>query len=135
MAKVKENSTNNLNRKFLTECNLTYAVQLMGGRWKLLILMRLGSGTMRFGELKKIIPNITERMLTLQLREMEEDGLVTRRVFAEVPPRVQYDLTAIGRELIPICDDLHNWGIRHRLQHSSTESTLSHGEVPGMATG
>jgi DNA-binding HxlR family transcriptional regulator len=135
MAKVKENSTNHLNRKFLTECNLTYAVQLMGGRWKLLILMRLEPGTMRFGELKKIIPNITERMLTLQLREMEQDGLVTRRVFAEVPPRVQYDLTAIGRELIPICDDLHNWGIRHRLQHSSTESTLSHGEVRGMANG
>src|SRR5277367_925633 len=127
MAKVKENSTNNLNRKFLTECNLTYAVQLMGGRWKLLILMRLEPGTKRFGELKKIIPHITERMLTLQLREMEEDGLVTRRVFAEVPPRVQYDLTAIGRELIPICDALHNWGTRHRLQQSNTESTLSHG--------
>lgn len=114
MAKIKENSTNSLNRKFLTDCDLTYAIQLMGGRWKLLILMRLEGGRRRFGELKKSIPNITERMLTLQLRELETDGLVTRQVFAEVPPRVEYELTGIGRELIPICWVLDGWGARHR---------------------
>src|SRR5258708_795896 len=102
MAKIKENSTNSVNRRFLTDCNLTYAVQIMGGRWKLLILMRLNSGTHRYGELKKKIPKITERMLTLHLRELEADGLITRQVFAEVPPRVEYKLTDIGLELVPI---------------------------------
>jgi len=86
----------------------------MGGRWKLLILMRLNSGTQRYGELNKKITNITERMLTIQLRELEADGLIARQVFAEVPPRVEYTLTDIGRELVPICADLHAWGARHR---------------------
>ena len=126
MAKIKENSTNSFNRKFLTACNLTYAVQLTGGRWKLLILMQLNSGTQRYGELKKKIANITERMLTLQLRELDADGLITRQVFAEVPPKVEYTLTEIGRELVPICADLHAWGTRHRLQVVGEVSTLSH---------
>ena len=126
MAKIKENSTNSLNRKFLTDCNLTYAVQLMGGRWKLLILMQLNAGTQRYGGLKKKIANITERMLTLQLRELEADGLVARQVFAEVPPRVEYTLTDIGRELIPICLELHGWGTRHRSQVAGEISALSH---------
>lgn len=77
MAKVKENSTNSINLRMLTTCNLTYAINLMGGRWKLLLLMRLETGRMRYSELKRQVPNITERMLTLQLREMEMDGLVT----------------------------------------------------------
>jgi len=105
--KSKEASTNNINRRYLGECNLTYAIQMMGGRWKLLILMRLENGKQRFGELKKQIPNITERMLTLQLREMERDGLITRKVYAEIPPKVEYDLTNIGRDLLPICAGLH----------------------------
>ena len=126
MAKIKENSTNSHNRKFLTDCDLTYAIQLRGGRWKLLILMRLEGGTRRFGELKKNIPNITERMLTLQLRELEADGLVTRRVFAEVPPRVEYELTGIGRELIPICGVLDKWGARHRKVARNAVSPLAH---------
>jgi DNA-binding HxlR family transcriptional regulator len=126
MTKIKENSTNSFNRKFLTDCNLTYAVQLMGGRWKLLILMQLNSGTQRYGELKKKIANITERMLTLQLRELEADGLIARQVFAEVPPRVEYTLTDIGRELVPICDALHTWGTRHRYQVVGEVSALSH---------
>lgn len=126
MAKIKENSTNSLNRKFLTDCNLTYAVQLMGGRWKLLILMQLNAGTMRYGELKKKIVNITERMLTLQLRELEADGLIARQVYAEVPPRVEYTLTDIGRQLVPICDALHGWGTLHRSHVSGEASTLFH---------
>src|ERR1700754_3597405 len=116
MAKIKENSTNSVNRRFLTDCNLTYAVQLMGGRWKLLILMQLNAGTQRYGGLKKKIANITERMLTLQLRELEADGLIARQVFAEIPQRVEYTLTDTGRELVSICDALHAWGTRHRFQ-------------------
>ena len=129
MAKIKENSTNSVNRKFLTDCNLTYAVQLMGGRWKLLILMQLSAGTQRYGELKKKIANITERMLTLQLRELEADGLIARRVYAEVPPRVEYTLTDIGREIVPICDAPHAWGTRHRSQVAGEISILTHGSV------
>ena len=135
MLKIKENSTNSLNRKFLTDCNLTYAIQLMGGRWKLLILMRLEPGVRRFGELKKDIPNITERMLTLQLRELESDGLITRKVYAEVPPRVEYELTDIGRELIPICDALHGWGTRHRFQINGATSALKHKVKAEIASG
>src|SRR5882757_4988896 len=114
MAKIKENSTNSHNKRFLTTCDMTYAVQLMGGRWKLLIMMNLEKGTLRFSELKKRMEHITERMLTLQLREMESDGLLKRTVYAEVPPRVAYELTSISTELIPICMQLSNWGTRHR---------------------
>ena len=114
MARIKENSTNSLNRRFLTECDLTYAIQLMSGRWKLLVVVQLGEGARRFSELKNRIPNITERMLALELRELESSGLVTRRAFAEAPPRVEYQLTKLGRELIPICDSLVQWGSRHR---------------------
>lgn len=117
MGKVKESSTNNKNRKFLTTCNMTYAVQMIGGRWKILIIVSLEKAPKRYGEIKKAIPGLTERMLTLQLREMEEDGLVKRTVFAEVPPRVEYELTSSARELLPICNDLHEWGTRHRGVH------------------
>ncbi|MDF7814097.1 helix-turn-helix domain-containing protein [Hymenobacter sp. YC55] len=124
MTTAKAGSTNSLNRNFLTDCNLTYAVQLMGGRWKLPILTRLNKGKRRFSELKKVIPNITERMLTLQLRELERDGLISRTVYAEVPPRVEYELTVIGKELIPVCLQLHDWGAKHKLLHLGTESSL-----------
>ncbi|UFH33013.1 helix-turn-helix transcriptional regulator [Chryseobacterium sp. C-71] len=115
MAKTKETSTNNQNKIFIADCNVTYAVHLVGGRWKLPILLQLEKEKKRFGELKKIISNITERMLTLQLRELEKDGLVTRTVYAEVPPRVEYELTNIGKELMPVCTELHQWGAKHKM--------------------
>lgn len=121
MANRKENSTNSINKKCLIEgCDLTYAVHMVGGRWKLLILCNLESGTLRFGEIRALMPNITERMLTLQLREMENAGLISRTVYAEVPPRVEYALTKIGTELIPIWKQLSTWGAKHReLAHYS----------------
>jgi DNA-binding HxlR family transcriptional regulator len=88
--------------------------------------MRLENGKQRFGELNKQIPNITERMLTLQLRELEQDGLITRKVYAEVPPRVEYEMTDIGRDLLPICAELHAWGTKHRMLHYGTVSDLTH---------
>ncbi|WP_223649657.1 winged helix-turn-helix transcriptional regulator [Hymenobacter psoromatis] len=93
---------------------MTYAVQLIGGRWKLLIMAGLDKRPLRYGELKRNLSQISERMLTLQLRELEADGILTRTVFAEVPPRVEYELTAIGKELVPICLELSNWGTKHR---------------------
>jgi DNA-binding HxlR family transcriptional regulator len=114
MSKTKEESTNNYNRKFLTTCDMTYAVQIIGGRWKLLIMAGLDKRPLRYGELKKNLSQISERMLTLQLRELEADGMLTRTVFAEVPPRVEYELTAIGKALVPICLELSDWGTKHR---------------------
>lgn len=114
MGRRKENSTNMLNEKSIMECDLTYAVCKVGGRWKLLIMCKLEEGKLRFSEIRKLIPNITERMLTLQLRELEKDGLVKRTVYAEVPPRVDYELTPIAIELIPIWSKLSDWGAKHR---------------------
>ncbi|WP_254153930.1 winged helix-turn-helix transcriptional regulator [Chryseosolibacter indicus] len=93
---------------------MTYAVQLIGGRWKMLIMTGLEKKPLRYGELKKNLEQISERMLTLQLRELEDDGIVKRTVFAEVPVRVEYELTDIGKELVPICLQLSDWGTRHR---------------------
>ena len=114
MGQRKKNSTYTLNEKFLIECDLTYAVNKIGGRWKILIIDKLGTGKLRFGELNKIFPLITERMLTLQLRSLEEDGLVKRTVFAEVPPRVEYELTEIALEFLPIFQSLSKWGNKHK---------------------
>ncbi|CEJ69366.1 transcriptional regulator, HxlR family [Chryseobacterium oranimense] len=114
MGKIKENSTNNINKKYIQECDLSYAVCKIGGRWKLLILNRLKERKLRFSEVRDRISGITERMLTLQLRELEKEGLVKRTVHAEVPPRVDYELTDIARELIPIWEDLEKWGTKHR---------------------
>jgi len=114
MGKLKENSTNNINRQYIQGCDLSYAVCKIGGRWKLIILNKLKDGKLRFSELRNSISGITERMLTLQLRELEKENLVKRTVHAEVPPRVDYELTDIARELIPIWKQLDEWGGKHR---------------------
>ncbi len=104
-----------MNRKMLNDfCGMVYAIDILGGRWKLLILYKLENKTLRFKDLKKIIPNITERMLTLQLKELEKNQLVQRTVYAEVPPRVEYMLTDSGKMLIPIWKKLELWGLAHR---------------------
>lgn len=113
----KENSTNNLNRQFLTECNLTYAMQLLGGRWKLPILMHVNKGFSRFSEIKNSIPNITERMLTLHLKELERDGLVNK-------VKLAYTITLLGKDLIPICLELNKWGAKHKLESHGIASAL-----------
>jgi len=114
MARRKENSTNSQNEKYITQCDLAYAVCKIGGRWKIIILNKLKQGKLRFSELRNQIDGITERMLTHQLRELEKEGLVKRTVHAEVPPRVDYELTKIANELVPIWQQLETWGARHR---------------------
>lgn len=112
-------STNNRNREVLGDfCGINYALNLVGGRWKLLILHKLEPQKLRFSELKRTLPHITDRMLTLQLRELEQDGLVARTVFAEVPPRVEYALTASGLALAPTWQGLEAWGDAHRQANS-----------------
>ena len=115
MATRKATSTNSRNREVLNDfCGINYALNLLGGRWKLLILHKLEQHTLRFSELKKRLPHITDRVLTLQLRELEQDGLISRTVFAEVPPRVEYALTANGHSLAPTWKSLEAWGNAHR---------------------
>lgn len=93
-----------------TRCTIEATVGLIGGRWKAVVIFHLLSGTRRFGELRRLLPNATARMLTLQLRELEADGLVRRKVFAEVPPRVEYTLTQEGVSLGPIVTAMGAWG-------------------------
>ncbi len=91
-------------------CPVEACLDLIGGKWKGVILNRLMEETQRFNEIKRKIPRITQRMLTTQLRELEQDKLVLRKVFAEVPPRVEYSLTAKGRSLEPVLKALLEWG-------------------------
>jgi len=114
MTARKENSTYTLNEKFITDCDLTYAANKIGGRWKIVILDKLGNKKLRFGELRKEFPYISERMLTLQLRTLEQDDLVKRTVFAEVPPRVEYELTPMAIEFLPIFCQLSAWGKKNK---------------------
>lgn len=115
MTKIKKTSTNFANKKALSdECPELYASKMIGGQWSLAICCYLINGKLRFGELRKQLGNITERMLTLQLRRLEEDKIVTRTVYAEVPPRVEYELTDIGYKLKPIITELDKWGTMHK---------------------
>ena len=90
---------------------------LIGDKWKVLILRDLMPGTRRFGELKKSIGSVSQKVLTAQLRDMEAKGLVRRKVYAEVPPRVEYSLTDLGRSLKPILDAMWRWGEGYQAQY------------------
>ena len=94
----------------LPACPVETTLTLISDKWKVLILRDLLSGTKRFGELKKSIGHVTQKVLTAQLRQMEESGLLTRTVYAEVPPRVEYTLTELGYSLKPILDAMLVWG-------------------------
>ena len=102
--------------KELPACPVETTLLLIGDKWKVLILRDLMSGTKRFGELKKSIGSVSQKVLTAQLRDMEESGLLTRTVYAEVPPRVEYRLTDLGRSLGPILDAMRNWGEAYKAQ-------------------
>ena len=91
-------------------CPVETTLTLISDKWKVLILRDLMPGTKRFGELKKSIGTVTQKVLTAQLRQMEASGLLTRTVYAEVPPRVEYTLTDLGRSLRPVLDAMEAWG-------------------------
>ncbi|SHM98405.1 transcriptional regulator, HxlR family [Chitinophaga jiangningensis] len=115
MTSIKKTSVNYENKLQLgSECAQVYAALMLGGQWTLAICCHLAGGKLRFGELRKKIPAITERMLTLQLRKMETNKLIVRKVYAEVPPRVEYELSESGQKLIPILIQLDNWGRQHQ---------------------
>lgn len=102
----------------LPACPVETTLMLIGDKWKVLILRDLMPGTKRFGELKKSIGSVSQKVLTAQLRDMEEKGLVNRKVYAEVPPRVEYSLTDLGRSLKPILDAMWDWGEGYNAQNS-----------------
>lgn len=96
--------------KELPACPVETTLSLIGDKWKVLILRDLITGTKRFGELKKSIGTVSQKVLTAQLRDMEENGLVHKKVYAEVPPRMEYSLTELGQSLQPVLDAMRNWG-------------------------
>ncbi len=96
--------------KNLPACPVETTLMLIGDKWKVLILRDLMPGTKRFGELKKSLGSVSQKVLTAQLRDMEENGLVNRKVYPEVPPRVEYSLTDLGMSLKPVLDALQDWG-------------------------
>ena len=102
--------------KELPACPVETTLTLIGDKWKVLILRDLMPGTKRFGELKKSIGSVSQKVLTAQLRDMENNGLLTRTVYPEVPPRVEYSLTELGRSLKPILDAMWNWGEEFKSQ-------------------
>ena len=106
-----------LTREELPECPVATTVQLIGNKWKLLIIRNLVySGTQRFGEFLKSIPGISKKVLTDDLRALENDGLIERTVYAEVPPRVEYTLSPLGKSLKPILDAMQEWGTDYKKQ-------------------
>ena len=97
----------------LSNCPVETTLSVIGGKWKALILWHLKEKTIRFGELKRSLPKITQKMLTQQLRELELDGIVHRKVYAQVPPKVEYSITEYGQTLTPIFEAMSKWGDEH----------------------
>jgi DNA-binding HxlR family transcriptional regulator len=107
------------------ECTVEAALEVIGGKWKLVILRHLLDGTKRFGELDRALSGITPRMLTRQLRELEADGLVLRTVYPQVPPKVEYSVTELGESLRTITGLLERWGSDYRETRSDAKSLAS----------
>ena len=110
------------NYNWKTGCDVEATLSVIGGRWKAILVCHLLDGRKRFGELRRLTPNATERMITLQLRELEADGVISRHVYAEVPPRVEYELTEFGRSLEAILLLMQEWGSTFKAHRLAEES-------------
>jgi DNA-binding HxlR family transcriptional regulator len=97
------------------KCPLEELVNIIGGKWKIIILWHLREGTLRFGQLRRLLPGITQKMLTQQLRELEDQGMVTRKIYAEVPPRVEYTLTPLALKMRKLLQAMQQWSEQHLL--------------------
>ncbi|MGN0621587.1 MAG: winged helix-turn-helix transcriptional regulator [Porcipelethomonas sp.] len=106
-----------INKADLPACPVETTLMLIGDKWKVLIMRDLRNGTKRFGELKKSVTGISQKVLTANLRSMEENGLLTREVFPEVPPRVEYTLTELGHSMEPILDAMEQWGTEYKTNY------------------
>ena len=107
-------------------CSVEAAIEAIGGKWKGVILFHLSQDTVRFNQLRRLIPNVTQRMLTKQLRELERDRIIHRHVYAQVPPKVEYSLTAFGKTLLPILNALETWGNDYLDQLETIRNTENH---------
>jgi DNA-binding HxlR family transcriptional regulator len=116
-----------------TSCPVKLTASIIGGKWKPPLLYHLEGRTRRFCELQRLIPGLTKKMLTQHLRELERDGIVHRKVFAEVPPRVEYSLTRHGESLKPILKLMSAWGTRHRARYGSNTMRPQKPEMPGTS--
>jgi DNA-binding HxlR family transcriptional regulator len=114
MGTIIENKGVTAGRNFLPACPVETTLQLIGNKWKIFVLRELLPGTKRFGELQRSIPNISQKVLTQNLRAMEEDGLVVREAFAEVPPRVEYRLSELGHTLRSVVTVMLEWGAQYQ---------------------
>ena len=103
-----------ISNKKILDCPVATTINLIGNKWKLLIIRDLLASTRRFGELRKNLEGISQRVLTQNLRELENDGLIKRKVYAEVPPRVEYSLNELERSLLPIISTMANWGNNYK---------------------
>ena len=95
-------------------CPAESTAKLIGGRWKIVILWYLFQGVKRFSELQRALTGVSQKVLTQQLRDMERDGIVTRTVYAQVPPKVEYSVTPLGLSLKPVVEAMHHWGLAHK---------------------
>ena len=109
----------------LPTCPVETTLLMISDKWKALILRDLLNGTMRFGELRRSVGNVSQKVLTSNLRQMERDGLVHRKVYAEVPPRVEYSLTETGKSLRPVINAMRDWGVSYHASHSNQEHPAS----------
>jgi DNA-binding HxlR family transcriptional regulator len=114
-------------------CPVKLTTDIIGGKWKPLILFYLEGRILRFGELQKLIPGLTKKMLTQHLRELERDGIIHRRVYAQVPPKVEYSLTKHGESLKPILKLMSAWGAKHRARYGSPKSEVHAQKAAGSA--
>jgi len=114
-------------------CPVKLTAEIIGGKWKPLILFYLEGRPRRFSELGRLIPGMSKKMLTQHLRELERDELIHRKVYAEVPPRVEYSLTRHGESLKPLLKLMSAWGNRHRARYGLSNAPPHHEEVPQMA--
>ncbi|MBW4721743.1 winged helix-turn-helix transcriptional regulator [Saccharothrix obliqua] len=124
-----------MRRKRPYACGVDVAIDVIDGKWKVLILWALTTGSKRFGELKRLVPGVSEKVLTQQLRELEADELVSRRTFAEVVPRVEYTLTALGESLNEALEPLGEWGSRNQARIETLRSPLSPERVNAVDSG
>jgi DNA-binding HxlR family transcriptional regulator len=121
-------------------CLVETTLSVIGGRWKVLILQQLLEGVKRFNELRRALAGITHKTLTQQLREMEADGIIHRKVYAQIPPKVEYSLTPLGKTLRPVLTAMHNWAERHgrgleRRKKEPSEQLIRETDGVGSAPG
>lgn len=104
-------------------CPMEMTIDLIGGKWKALLLWNLSLGTQRFNELRRLFPGVTQKMITQQLRDLEHNGLISRKVYAEVPSRVEYTLTSFGMTLMPVLHAMNQWGTGYLHEHQGEVAT------------